>query len=57
MDKKAILKALADCGEWHRHGNTELWRQAFDLYMSETMQAVSPNCGRCFDKVKKWLKR
>jgi hypothetical protein len=57
MTKQEILKLLYDSGEWHRHKNTKLWRDAFDFYMSETMQPVSTTCGRCYDKVKKWLKQ
>ena len=57
MTKQEILKLLYDSGEWHRHKNTKLWRDAFDFYMSKTQQPVSTTCGRCYDKVKKWLKQ
>jgi hypothetical protein len=56
MDKKQILQNLQISGEIHKKEKTDNWKQAFDVYKSQSGDhQVSMDCGVCFAKVLKWL--
>lgn len=59
MSKEEVYNALKSSREINTFANSELWRQAFDLYNTHTGGSlrVKDMCPKCFNKVKEWLEK
>jgi hypothetical protein len=55
MTKNEIYLALKAKGIFDTNGNDPLWMKAFDLHKKETGVKLSPSCGGCWPRLRRWL--
>jgi len=56
MDKPTLLNELKTTRELHYfNSESKLWKRAFELYKAERGETLDMGCGKCFDKVKKFM--
>ena len=55
MTKNEIYLALKAKGIFDTNSKDPLWDQAFRAYYQETKVKLSPGCGGCWPRLRRWL--
>lgn len=56
MDRPTLLNELKVTREIHYfNSESRLWKRAFELYKEARGEKLDMGCGKCFDKVKKFI--
>lgn len=58
MNREQLKEYLHSSGEIHRQSkDSKAWQRAFELARSAGNGELDMGCGKCWDKVKEWIKR
>lgn len=55
MTRVELRTALKSQGKFDINSSDPLWKEAFNLFYTETRQKLSMSCGYCWTKVRGWL--
>jgi hypothetical protein len=55
MTKTELYLALKAKGIFDTNTKDELWTKAFALHFQETRVKLSPSCGGCWPRLRRWL--
>ena len=55
MSRQELYQALKAKGIFDTNTKDNLWDQAFALYYKETKVRLSPSCGSCWPRIRRWL--
>lgn len=55
MTRNEIYLALKAKGIFDTNTKDELWTKAFALHFQETRVKLSPSCGGCWPRLRRWL--
>ena len=55
MSRQELYQALKAKGIFDTNTKDPLWDSAFSLYYKETKVRLSPSCGGCWPRIRRWL--
>lgn len=56
MDKATLLQELKASHQFQTfNSESKLWKRAFEMYQQERGEVLDMGCGKCWDKVKKFI--